>query len=120
MNRVRVLAVIVSAKRASVQTETGVRFLVTGPCHNTKANFSLLPICNRHRMRHVFWRLGQLLFVIWPYRYNLTLYWVMSFFLVPHMPRQVDRQTLPKKVFVRNVVEELAGGGQEGYILKIC
>ena len=49
-----------------VQTEFGICFLVTEACQCTQVNFSLLYICNRCRVRLLFWRLGKLVLIIRP------------------------------------------------------
>ena len=63
-------------------------------------------------MRLLFWRLGNHLLIIQTLRYILVLPQVMSFLLVPHLPRLmgwerrtavVDRQTL-KKLYIYVVI----------------
>ena len=68
-----------------VQTEFGVRFVVTGACHNTQANFYLLFTCNRRSVRLQFLGLGKLLLFLRPLRFNRYLPWVMRLHLVPHL-----------------------------------
>ena len=70
-----------------MQTEFGVRFIVTGACQNTQANFSPLSICNRRSVRLLFLGLRKLLLLIRPEKYNMDVPKIMSFVLVPHMPR---------------------------------
>ena len=50
MNGVRVLTLIVSAKRVATVHRGRLRWLVTTACQNTNANISLLPISNRQIM----------------------------------------------------------------------
>ena len=83
-----VLIVIDSSKCCECR-QFGVGVLVTGACQNSQANFSLLSICNRHSERLLFWRLGKLLLFIRPKKYNIDLPWIMSFDLVPHLPKYV-------------------------------
>ena len=56
MSGVCVLIAIVSAKRCQCRRSAVqcVRFLVTRPCQNSQANFSLLSICNRCSVRFLF------------------------------------------------------------------
>ena len=46
-------------------------------------------------MRLIFWHPGNHLLIIRPLKYNLDLPWVMSFLLVPHLPRLIgwERRT---------------------------
>ena len=74
-----------------VETEVSVRFLVTSFLEHlhTQANFSLLSVCNRRSVRLLFWRVGKHLAIIRPLEYYLDLLGVMSFLLVPLLPRLV-------------------------------
>ena len=56
-----------------VASVDGVRFLVTGACQSTQANFSLHSICNGHSLPLLFWHLGKFLLFIRPYQYNVEL-----------------------------------------------
>ena len=95
-------------KALGVKNQVLHPFLVTCACQSTQANISLLSICNRHSMRLLFWHLGLHLGIIWFKKYNLDLPWVISFLLIPHLPKLVtwqrrkfvaDRQTQCKFIY---------------------
>ena len=72
-----------------MKTEFGVRFSVTVACKNSHANFFVC-FCF---VRLIFCRLWMHLLFIRSKKYNLDLLYVMSFHLVPHLPRLVAMVT---------------------------
>ena len=72
------------SEKRYVETEFGLRVLVTGVCKNIQANFSLLSICNGHSVRLLFWHIGKLLLFVRLQQHNLDLPCVMGFLLALH------------------------------------
>ena len=106
-------------KAQRIETDVGVRFLMTRAWQNTQWNFSLKSIRSRRSVWHVFWHLGKHLLIIRLYIYNQDHPWFVSYHVTPHLPRLVARERKKNKWFFFFLSDEKSFEADLWYIFVI-